>query len=201
MRNKYVKKHNLIFLFFDGDACMEQESNQREFVYTKELSGFGTACGIWLQRKFLTLYSLKTPTWAIWPCLFFHTMFVLHWSWLTPMHCLFSGSHFVDFIYGQMYQTTTSARFIIGQGNILHPTFSNAYPWDKFLVYKTRQSCTELGLMSLVDFALIQCCISPKTTHQKVLRLASYFFPNWYWLFLMKPRCLHSSLDILNLSL
>ena len=27
-----------MFLFFDGDACVEQENSQREFACTKELS-------------------------------------------------------------------------------------------------------------------------------------------------------------------
>ena len=28
------------------------------------------------------------------------TIILLHWLVLTPMHCMFSDSHFVDFIYG-----------------------------------------------------------------------------------------------------
>ena len=48
------------------------------------------------------------------------TILVLHWSQLTPMHFLVSANHFVDFIYGQMYLSTTSAGFFAGQGDILH---------------------------------------------------------------------------------
>ena len=73
-----------------------------------------------------------------------HTMLVFHWSQLTPTQCLFfighdlhprngcfplvtdythaflvSGYHFVDFIYGRMYLSTTSAGFRAGQGDIL----------------------------------------------------------------------------------
>ena len=71
-----------------------------------------------------------------------HAMLVFHWPLLTPMQCLFSishgvhscnfyawaitltnfcfsGSHFADFIYDRMYLSTSSARFIAGQGNVL----------------------------------------------------------------------------------
>ena len=34
-----------MFLFFDGDACVEQDSNRREFVRTKERTGVGTVSG------------------------------------------------------------------------------------------------------------------------------------------------------------
>ena len=54
-----------------------------------------------------------------------HTMLVLHWSWLISMHCLFSSNHFVDFIYGQMYLSTTFAWFNAGQGNILQHDLIN----------------------------------------------------------------------------
>ena len=78
-----------------------------------------------------TLYSFTTTTQPTWPHLFTHAMLDFHWLWFTPMQFLFSigyglhscivcGSHFVDFIYGWMYLSTTSARFITGQGNILH---------------------------------------------------------------------------------
>ena len=79
-------------------------------------------------------------------------MLVFHWSQLTPTSCLFfighglhprntcfslvtaythaflvSDNHFVDFIYGRMYRSTTSDGFISGQGNILHyPSARNA---------------------------------------------------------------------------
>ena len=33
----YMKKYYLIFLFFDSDACVEQESSWSEFAHTKEL--------------------------------------------------------------------------------------------------------------------------------------------------------------------
>ena len=43
---------------------------------------------------------------------YIHTILVLHWSRLKPMHCSFPGSHFFDFIYGWMYLSTTSTGFI-----------------------------------------------------------------------------------------
>ena len=49
-----------------------------------------------------------------------YAILILHWSRLTPLHCLFSSSHFIDFIYGWMYQSTISARFIADQVNILN---------------------------------------------------------------------------------
>ena len=55
MNNTYIKKYNLIFLFFDGDDCVEQESSQREFAHTKELSGVRTASGNWISAKILDL--------------------------------------------------------------------------------------------------------------------------------------------------
>ena len=42
----------------------------------------------------------------------------LYASGITPTHFCFSGSHFVDFIYDQMYQSTSSADFTASQGNI-----------------------------------------------------------------------------------
>ena len=39
-----------------------------------------------------------------------HAVLVPHWSQLTLLHCLCSGHHFVDFIYGRMYLSTTSTR-------------------------------------------------------------------------------------------
>ena len=60
-----------------------------------------------------------------------HALLILLWSWLTPTHffylsgitpmhsLFFSGSHFVDYIYDQIYLSTSSAGFIAGQGNIL----------------------------------------------------------------------------------
>ena len=122
------KKNNLIFLFFDDDTYIKQESSLREFAHTKELSGVETANRNWLQPKFLTLYSLITPMGPIRPCLFTHAMLVfslalvdthamlvLHRSQLTPAHWLFSGNLWVDFTYSRMYLPTTSARFIAGQ--------------------------------------------------------------------------------------
>ena len=47
-------------------------------------------------------------------------LLVLHWSLLTSTHCLLSSNHFVDFIYGLMYLSTTSAGLIMCQGDILH---------------------------------------------------------------------------------
>ena len=54
-------------------------------------------------------------------CLFFIDHGVHPHNAYSPlvMQSLFSGSHFVDFIYGWMYLSTTSARFVTGQGNIL----------------------------------------------------------------------------------
>ena len=48
-----------------------------------------------------------------------HAMLVLHLSQLTPINSLFSCSHFVDFIYGRMDLSTTSAGIIAGQVDIL----------------------------------------------------------------------------------
>ena len=131
-RNSYIDKYNLIFSFFDDDACMEQEINRRKFALTMELSGVGATWGNWVQPKFKTLYSLKTYTRPTWPCLFTHAvvifslaivythaMLVFYWSRLTIRHCLFSGIHFIDFIYGRVYLSTTSSGFIAGQSNIL----------------------------------------------------------------------------------
>ena len=43
--------------------------------------------------------------------------------WVSHPCISFSGSYFVDFIYDQMYLSATSARFIVGQCNILHNTW------------------------------------------------------------------------------
>ena len=118
-RGAHIYKKKLIFLFFDGNACVEQESSWREFVHTKELSGVRTTSRNWLQPKFLTLYSLKAPTWLTWPHIFTHALLLLYWSQLTPTYFSFFSSYFVDFIYNQMYLLTTSAEFIAGQCNIL----------------------------------------------------------------------------------
>ena len=85
-----------------------------------------------------------------------HAMLVLNWSQLTPMHCLFfighglypciaffSSIHFVDFIYGQMYQSTTSAGFIVGQGDILHNVSvhyhdTTYYKLNYFTIFETK---------------------------------------------------------------
>ena len=42
------------------------------------------------QPKFLSLYSLKTPTQ---PCLFTHIMLAFHWPWFTLIQCLFFVGH------------------------------------------------------------------------------------------------------------
>ena len=74
-----------------------------------------------------------------------HAMLAFHWSRLTSIRCLFfmghglylcnncspliiaythvflvSDNHFIDFISGRMYLSTTSAGFIASQGDILH---------------------------------------------------------------------------------
>ena len=61
-----------------------------------------------------------------------HATLVFHWLLSTSMRCLpFIGyalylcnacfrKRFVDFTYGRIYRSTTSARFIAGQGDILH---------------------------------------------------------------------------------
>ena len=49
-----------------------------------------------------------------------HTILILHWSQLIPTHCLFSGNHSIHLIKSQMYLSTTSTRFITGQGDLLH---------------------------------------------------------------------------------
>ena len=43
-RGTSTYKYNLMFLFFDDDASVEQESNRGDFAHTKELSGVGTTC-------------------------------------------------------------------------------------------------------------------------------------------------------------
>ena len=90
---------------------------------------------------------------------YIHAMFVFHWPWLTLMPCLLfightlrarntcfslaivpprnivSGNHFVAFIYGRMYLSTTSAGFIPGQGNILQESKIYVAIWvKKFLI-------------------------------------------------------------------
>ena len=89
-------------------------SSRREFVLTKELSGIGIASTNWPQ----ILYSLKTSTWPTWLRLSTHAILAFPWSRLTPTYCLFSGCHFVDFIYDRMYLSSASAGFIADQGNI-----------------------------------------------------------------------------------
>ena len=54
-KNKYKWKYNLIFSFFDGDACVEQDSSRREFTPTKELSGVGTSSENWTSAKIIDL--------------------------------------------------------------------------------------------------------------------------------------------------
>ena len=77
-----------MFLFIDGDACVEQESSQierereRKFVQTEETLGVGTASGNWLQPK-LVLKHPRNP----------HSMLVSHWSRLTAMQFLFFIGH------------------------------------------------------------------------------------------------------------
>ena len=52
---------------------------------------------------------------------------IFYASGIIPMYFCFCGSRFVDFIYDQMYLSTTSARFITGQCNILHSELSADY--------------------------------------------------------------------------
>ena len=89
---KYIYK--IIILYFysltvmlvwrvDGENSHRQR-NCRELEQPAETE---------LQPKFLTLYSLKTPTQPTWPCLFTHSMLIFHWPWNTPMLCLFSIGH------------------------------------------------------------------------------------------------------------
>ena len=54
-------KNNLIFVFLYSDASVEQESSQREFVHTKELSGDITTSSNWLQPNCRLYRVLKLP--------------------------------------------------------------------------------------------------------------------------------------------
>ena len=112
-RNMYIKKYNLIFLFVNSEACVEQVSNRREFAHTEEPSGVGTACCNWLQSKFSILCSLKTP---MRPTCNACSLLVRAYTYAF----LVSSNYFVDFIYSWMYLSTASARFIAGQGDMLH---------------------------------------------------------------------------------
>ena len=119
----------------DLPEAMNNREKWRERV--RDISASGTTWWWWWWC------SLKTPRQPTWPRLhscnacfslamvYTHAMLVLHWSRLTPfpflyslgimpMHFCFSGSHFVDFIYSQMYLRTSSAGFISSQGSILH---------------------------------------------------------------------------------
>ena len=49
------KKYNLIFLFFDGDIRIVQESSQREFTQTNKLLGIRIASRNWASAKILDL--------------------------------------------------------------------------------------------------------------------------------------------------
>ena len=46
-------------------------------------------------------------------------MSVLNWSPRSPTHWLFSGNHFIDFIYDWVYLSTVSTESIAGQVDIL----------------------------------------------------------------------------------
>ena len=99
-----------------------------------------------------------------------HALVLFHWSWFPRTHCLllfvtdytwemlvffignnlhrrndfFSSIHFMDFIYGWMYLSTTSAGFIRGQGDILHYStlfiLQRTVKWFQVLLCITKSS-------------------------------------------------------------
>ena len=102
-----------------------------------------------------------------------NAMLVLHWSWLIPTHCLFSSSHFVYFIYGRMYVSTTSTRCIAGPGNILHSQnyghhiwlldISKIYLWDRniylrslkpFFLFNMNKKLSSIKITSLMPITI-----------------------------------------------
>ena len=81
----YIYKYNLIRLFVDGDACMEQESNQRDFAQRSHRETELPAGTDFIRnsRPYIVLKLQHDP----------HAMLVFHWSRLTPRHCLFFPGH------------------------------------------------------------------------------------------------------------
>ena len=80
----------------------------------------------------MLIFHLSQPTPTHFWCLLYHAhaLLVFHWSRLTPIHIYalgispthscFSGCHFIDFPYDQIYLSTLFPWFTAGQGNILH---------------------------------------------------------------------------------
>ena len=125
---RLYKRYNLIFLFVDGDVCDWWESNRWESSCTRRScleSELLAGTDLSQNSRFYVILKLPRDPYA---------MFIFHLSRLKPTHCLLfighglhprnthsplvttytltflgSGNHFVDFIYGKMYLSTTSA--------------------------------------------------------------------------------------------
>ena len=90
-----------------------------------------------------------------------------------PTHSLFSGCHFVDFIYDQMYLSTTSTKFIAGQVNILH--LEHGRNFLNHLIYPGYSSpvvCVWRGL-NLCRDAVGVFSSSPFTSDKALIRVSA----------------------------
>ena len=134
----YIYKNIILYFYLSRWWCLceageQSESSCTERSHRKSELPTGTDFSQ-NSRPYIVLKLQRNP----------HTMHVFHWSWLTPTHCLLfishsfhphnacfslvtaythtfliSGNHFVDFIYSQMYLSTTSTEFIASQSDIL----------------------------------------------------------------------------------
>ena len=106
-RGTRIYKNIIIYLFFNGDACVELQNSRREFAQHNS-------------RPYIVLKLPCDPHGHT------HAMLVFHWLWfttthffyasgITPMHFCFSGRHLVDFINDRVYLLTSPTGFIAGQ--------------------------------------------------------------------------------------
>ena len=90
-----TRKYNSIFLFFDSDACVEQDSSWWSLHTQRRYRELEQPVGTDFSQNPQPYIVFKTPTLPTWPYFFTQATLVFHLPWFTPMHCLFSGHQFL----------------------------------------------------------------------------------------------------------
>ena len=100
----HIYKYNLIFFFFNRDACVEQKSNLREFIRTNELWESEQLARTDFSPNSSPYRVLKLPRNQ-------YAMLVVHSSLLTPIHSLF-------FIGNGLHPSSACSPFVIAYTHI-----------------------------------------------------------------------------------